>query len=170
MAFPLVADARFTSVFELHPKELLERNIRGILVDLDNTLAPYLQPDPDEAVIRWVHEMEQGGVKVLIFSNNHEPRVARFCKELRCLWLSEAGKPKDEAYEKGLALLGLSLSETAAVGDQIFTDTIGARRYGMRMLLVKPVQLRGYPLYALRRVAELPFVWMTHRGFREDQQ
>ena len=170
MAFPLLADAAFDTVFDLTAGELLRRGIRGLLVDLDNTLAPYLQPDPDEAIQRWVRDMERGGVRVLIFSNNHEPRVARFSAPLGCKWLSEAGKPKPEAYEKGLCLLGLAREETAAVGDQIFTDTIGARRFGMRMLLVRPVRLKGYPLYALRRVAELPFVWLTHRGFREEQR
>ncbi len=166
MAFPLIADVSFPTVQEIQPELLKQQGIRGLLVDLDNTLAPYLQPDPDPEIIGWVRTLTRAGIRVLVFSNNHEPRVSRFCAPLGCRWLSEAGKPKPEAYEKGLRMLGLCRREAAAVGDQIFTDTIGARRAGMRMLLVRPVRLRGYPLYALRRIAELPFVALTPKKFR----
>lgn len=164
VAFPLIADASFSSVYQITAELLLRKKIHGLLVDLDNTLAPYLQEDPDAGIIDWVHGLQAAGIRVLVLSNNHEPRVSRFCAPLDCQWLSEAGKPGKEAYRRGVEQLSLSEKEIAVVGDQIFTDTIGARRAGLCMLLVRPVRLRGYPLYQLRRVAEWPFVALTPRA------
>lgn len=159
MKFPFLADGYFTSVCEITGAYLKAHGRSGVLVDLDNTLGEYEQPDPNLEVIRWVNQMQQEGIQVLVFSNNHEPRVSRFARGLGCAWLSEAGKPNPKAYIHGAELLNLSLSQVAVIGDQIFTDTYGARRAGVSTILVQPLRLYGW--YALRYVAEWPFVQMT---------
>lgn len=165
LAFPLIADYSFPAVTDITPQWLLSRGIQGILVDLDNTLAPYRQAEPDGEIVRWARGVEDGGVKVLVLSNNHEPRVERFCREMEVPYLFEAEKPHRRAYERGLERLALPKERVAAVGDQIFTDTLGAKRAGLRMILVRPVRLRGYFWYVLRRAAELPFVWLTREKY-----
>lgn len=167
MKFWFRADLRFDSFRELKADFFLQRNLKVLLVDLDNTLAPYRQPEPDEDVIQWVSEMKRNGIRVLIFSNNTEKRVSRFCKDLECEWMAmprKPHKPGKEAYEIAVNRMQSEKKCVAAIGDQVFIDTLGARRFGIPVFLVRPVQLKGYPLYALRRVAEWPFVWMTPKG------
>mgnify|MGYP002703986462 CR=1 FL=1 len=53
--------------------------------------------------------------------------------------------------------MGAAPEETVMVGDQIFTDILGANRAGVTPLLVKPIRLAGNPGRYLRYAVETPF-------------
>ncbi len=51
------------SIFEITPEYLQERNIKGIITDLDNTL------------VEWYKRMQKNGISVMIVSNNKKKRL-----------------------------------------------------------------------------------------------
>ena len=53
--------------------------------------------------------------------------------------------------------MGRRPEETVMVGDQIFTDTLGANNAGVVPMLVEPIRLAGNPGRYLRYAAETPF-------------
>ena len=88
-----VPDMMFDSVFEIKPEMLIERNIRAVVLDIDNTLVTYGVAEPTEEVIAWIETLKSAGLHVAIASNNHEPRVALFNKNLGVFTTWESKKP-----------------------------------------------------------------------------
>lgn len=131
--------------------ELLRRlGVRLLLTDLDYTLAPKRQKDADEAVKAWIDALHAAGIEVVILSNNRNPlRVRRFCAPLGVSFVGHALKPARRGYRRAMARFGASPEETAMLGDKLLTDTLGARRSGVTMLMVEP---KGGPVGAWNRV------------------
>ena len=124
------------SVFGIDYQKLYEDGFRGIIFDIDNTLVPHGAdscPEIDELFLK----IRSTGLKTLILSNNDEPRVKRFLKNIDALYVCDAEKPKKTGYLKALEMMGLRKEETLCIGDQIFTDIIGANRCGIKGILVK---------------------------------
>ena len=81
-------------------------------------------------------------------------------------YLGHAGKPGTAGFEQAMARMGRTAGQTAMVGDQIFTDILGARRMGILALLVEPIQLAGNPGRYLRYAVEQPFRALGKRRSR----
>ena len=118
---------------------LRQQGIRLLLTDLDFTLAPKSVRHPDEGVLAWLSSLKESGVQVMVLSNNRSgKRVVDFCAELGIPYVGHAGKPSKKGYLRACEKSGISIEETAMLGDKLLTDTLGARRCGMLMLLVEP--------------------------------
>ena len=78
----LMPDFMFEKFDDVTPEFLKENNIEFLLIDIDNTLAPYEEPIPGEHVERWFKLLEANGIKAMLVSNNHPPRVELFNKSL----------------------------------------------------------------------------------------
>ena len=129
---------------------LKERGVKLLLSDLDFTLAPKKQKEPDAALKRWIDSLRAGGIEFAILSNNRSgERVERFCKPLGIGYVGHAGKPGTRGFREALARYGVTAEETAMLGDKLLTDTLGARRSGVLMLMVEP---KGGPDGAWNRV------------------
>lgn len=153
-----IPDRVYQSVLDIDPADLMKRGIRLLLADLDNTLARYGQPQPDPAVTAWRGALRVAGVELFLLSNSRRPaRVSSYGKALDIPVLGRAGKPGPGGYHAAMERMGASAQETAMVGDQIFTDILGAKRAGITALLVEPIALKGNPGRYLRYAAELPF-------------
>lgn len=126
------------SSFDIDYDALWERGVRGLLFDIDNTLAEHGM-DPDERAITLMAELKAKGFKICLLSNNKEERVARFNRNINAEYVYKSGKPSLRAYTEGMKRTGTKLSETVFIGDQIFTDIFGANRAGMYCILVKPI-------------------------------
>ncbi|MCR4434236.1 MAG: YqeG family HAD IIIA-type phosphatase [Clostridiales bacterium] len=133
---------------------LRSHNIKGLILDIDNTLVPNHVKDADENVIRWIERIKNSGFKVCIVSNASKKRVVRFNERLKLYAIHRASKPGTAAFKKAQKLMGIEPGETAVVGDQIFTDVFGGNRAGMYTILVKPIDRREQPLTRVKRVAE----------------
>lgn len=135
-------DLYLKSVYSLDPKALRSRGIRALLVDLDNTLVMwrYGQPGPQE--VAWVQSLRSAGIEPCIVSNSRPHRVFACAKALQIPAVADAAKPFGRAFRKAMALLGTSPSETAVIGDQLFTDILGGNRLGLYTILVIPVSER----------------------------
>ena len=158
MPFSLVPDRVYGSIFEIEPRALRRRGITLLLADLDNTLAKYGQPEPDQAVLNWKSALAAEGVTLFLLSNSRKPvRVRHYAEALDVPYLGHAGKPGTRGFRAAMEQMGMAPEETAMVGDQLFTDILGARRAGVKALMVEPIQLRGNPGRYLRYAVEEPF-------------
>ena len=148
----------YPSVTDISPKALAERGIRLVLADLDNTLAPYRVTEPSPEVTAWKEELEAQGIRLFLLSNSRKPgRAQEFAGKLGIPCQGHSGKPKKAGYIKAMERMGARPEETVMVGDQIFTDTLGANNAGVTPLLVRPIRLAGNPGRYIRYAVETPF-------------
>lgn len=158
MPFSLVPDRVYGSIFEIDPKALGRQGVTLLLADLDNTLARYGQTEPEEAVLAWKEALAAEGVALFLLSNSRKPaRVRRYAEALGIPFQGHSGKPKTGGFLRAMETMGRTPRETAMVGDQIFTDILGAKRSGVLALMVEPMELKGNPGRYLRYAAETPF-------------
>ena len=158
MPFSLIPRGVYPSVTDIRPEALAVRGIRLVLADLDNTLAPYKVEEPSDEIRAWKAELEAAGITLFLLSNSRKPgRAQRYAEKLGIPYQGHSGKPKRGGYLKALERMGCRPEEAVMVGDQIFTDTLGANRSGVIPLLIEPIRLAGNPGRYLRYAAETPF-------------
>ena len=158
MPVSLIPDGVYPSIYAIAPQTLARRGITLVLADLDNTLAKYGQKEPDDQVRSWKEGLERAGITLFLLSNSRKPgRAARFAQALGIPYLGRAGKPGTAGFRRAMEQMGAEPAATAMVGDQIFTDILGARRSGVLALLVEPVELAGNPGRYIRYAVETPF-------------
>lgn len=158
MGCPLIPDHVFGSIYELSPEVLQSTGIRLVLCDLDNTLAPYEAAAPSPALVAWKEELERSGVTLFVVSNSRKGRrCPDFCAALGVPYVRHAGKPGVKGFRAALEQTGISAGHALMVGDQIFTDILGANRAGIRSLLVRPMAWGKNPLRRVRYALETPF-------------
>ena len=148
----------YSSVTDIDPKILAQKGIRLVLADLDNTLAPYKEKQPPAQAAAWKRALEEQGIALFVLSNSRKPgRAQDFAQKLGVPFQGHSGKPKKACYLQAMKRMGVSPSQTVMVGDQIFTDTLGANNAGVIPLLVEPIRLAGNPFRYVRYAIETPF-------------
>ena len=148
----------YPSIAHISPKALADRGIKLVLADLDNTLVPYKVPEPTAEVFSWKQALEAEGIQLFLLSNSRKPHRPRiFAEALGIPYLGHAGKPKLGGFRRAMERMNAAPQETIMVGDQIFTDTLGACRMGIVPLLVEPIRLAGNPGRYIRYAVETPF-------------
>lgn len=135
----LTPDVVSPSLFDLSLDALQEQGIRGLLVDLDNTLVPYKQDDVTPEAAAWVEGARGRGFGVCIASNARTARVRKFAKALDVPGIPNSVKPVRRPFRKGMRLLQTTPEQTAIIGDQLFTDVLGGNRLGLHTVLVNPL-------------------------------
>ncbi len=166
-----VPDIMYDSVFDITPEALKKRNIRAVVLDIDNTLVTYGVAEPTEEVIAWIDTLKKAGLLVAIASNNHEPRVALFNQKLGVFTTWESKKPFSRSVKAAAAHFGVKTEEIAVIGDQIFTDVWCARNAGSLAILVKPIPYPENLFFKCKRVLEKPFIRTyrrRHNNIRKD--
>lgn len=155
--FSLLPWKQVDSIYSLTGPTMAREGIRFLMMDLDNTLCPYSQSEPDERLLDWKAELEAAGVTLFLLSNSRKPtRAAHFAQGMGIRYMGHAGKPRVGGYLRAMEENGFTPQESAMIGDQIFTDTLGANRAEIRSILVRPISLSGNPGRYLRYWAELP--------------
>lgn len=138
-------DLIVNAVHDLTPAVLDSHSIQGLMVDLDDTLVASKSVELAGSFRDWLEQLQTAQVPVLILSNGHPERVRHWSQELGVKGLALVGKPFWFAFRRGLALLGTPASATAMVGDQLFTDVLGANLAGLKSVLVTPLSTGGLP-------------------------
>ncbi|MBE7052366.1 MAG: YqeG family HAD IIIA-type phosphatase [Ruminococcaceae bacterium] len=113
--------------------------ISAVIFDIDNTLVAHTEPTPPQNVLDYFELLEKWDIKYAIVSNNNHERVHSFCKELGVPYYGKALKPRKKYLKKTMQQLDAVAKETALVGDQLFTDMLGANRMGFLSVLVTAV-------------------------------
>lgn len=131
------------SVCNIDLKKLKKtKKIKGIIVDLDNTLVAWGEKEISHRVIDWVKEAKRLEFKLCIVSNTNSKRVAEFAKIFNIPYHSKYFKPFSIAFNNGLKILDTKKSETVVIGDQIFTDIWGGNSLKLLTILVVPIVVK----------------------------
>ncbi len=164
----LTPDYMFEKYTDITPDFLLERGIHALLIDIDNTLAPYEQPDPDDTHRAWFRALSEAGIKVALVSNNGESRVKRFNETLGLLAYHKSGKPGKRTLLLAMETLGVDKGETAMLGDQLLTDSYAGRHLGLPSLIVPPIKDKTNLFFRFKRLCERPFIrkYAKREGYR----
>mgnify|MGYP000364741282 CR=1 FL=1 len=146
-------DKYLDSAYVVNYEKLYQEGYRGILFDIDNTLVPHGAP-ADERAIRLFARLRSIGLDYCLISNNQLPRVKPFADAVQAKFVEDAHKPSRKNYLKAMKLMHVDLDSCIFVGDQIFTDVYGAKRCGMRTILVKPLHPKEEIQIVLKRYLE----------------
>ena len=141
------------SAYKIDYEALYKQGIRGLIYDIDNTLVEH-GADASKEAIALMNRLRKLGFSVCFLSNNKEPRVKRFNEPIQAAYLYKGGKPGRDGYEKAMQLLGTNRKNTIFIGDQLFTDIYGAKRTGIRNILVKPIGKKEEIQIVLKRYLE----------------
>lgn len=141
------------SVFVIDYHKLYMLGYRGVIFDIDNTLVHHGE-DSTQEVDQLFREIHKTGLKTLLLSNNNAERIERFLVNIDTLYISDADKPKVDNYYKAIKMLDMKKEEAVFVGDQLFTDILGANRCGMANILVKFLRYEDEKKIGKRRTLE----------------
>ncbi len=165
----LLAFARFfpdecvESAYLIDYEELYGEGVRGLVFDIDNTLVEH-GADASEEARALFGRLREMGFETCLISNNGRERVERFNQEIQTLYLFKAGKPGRSAYLQAMNKMGTDLENTVFIGDQLFTDIYGAKRSGMRNILVEPVGKKEEVQIVVKRRLERIVMYRYGRG------
>lgn len=147
-------DLYLDNVTEINATLLKKNKIEGLILDVDNTLIDYYRNLIDGAE-EWCEELKNEGIKCIILSNsNKRDKVEKVAKSLNIEYLMFAKKPMKSGFKKALDQMGLLPEKVAVVGDQLFTDVLGAKRMHMFSILVKQVGEKDIFITKLKRPIE----------------
>jgi HAD superfamily phosphatase (TIGR01668 family) len=156
-----------SSVYAIRLDGLWERGIRGIIVDLDNTLLAWDSDGIAPELRKWVDRVRARGFRLCVVSNNGAGRVSRVADALSIPGIARAGKPRRRAFHQAMRVMGTAPDTTAVIGDQLFTDVLGGNRLRLLTILVVPIAGREYWSTRLVRRVErwfLPEGPLEHHG------
>ncbi len=150
------------SAYEIDYEAYYAAGYRGLIYDVDNTLVPHGAPADGRAKALFAR-LHAIGFSALILSNNKEPRVKSFAESVKYAdYIFKAGKPSVRGYREAMRRMGTAEKTTLFIGDQLFTDVWGAKRAGIRTVLVKPIHPKEEIQIILKRQLEkivLYFYW-----------
>lgn len=142
------------SIFELKPEDLKMKGIKGLIVDLDNTLIPWNQAFATKEVKEWFQLMTTNDIKLLVISNNQVDRVTTFAYPINIPYIGRAKKPLPKVFLKASKILNLKTNEVAIIGDQLLTDVLGGNLVGHYTILVDPLVRSDAPVTQFNRKIE----------------
>lgn len=155
------------SAYHLPYQKMAEKGIHGLIFDIDNTLAFHDIP-ADRQAEELFARLHQLGFTTCLLSNNKEPRVKAFAQATGAsFYVFKGGKPGTKGYRKAMELMGTAPADTVAVGDQLFTDILGANLAGIYSILVTPMNPKEEIQIVLKRFLEKPVLWAYKRKCRK---
>lgn len=158
MKFTFVPEYRFET-FDMASAEFLSGiGVKGIILDIDNTLEPYENEDPGEHVVLWLESLRMCGIKASIVSNNGRERVERFNKNLSLFACYKAKKPFKKNLLRAMQAMSTDRASTILMGDQVFTDVWAAHNAGIRAILVPPIKDKRDVFTRFKRLLEKPIL------------
>ena len=160
MRFPFMPTMMTDALTDVTPQLLRQRDIRLLMLDFDNTIVPYTTSTPTPEMEAWLREMAASETQLCVVSNSHKDRVKIFCAQYGIDCITHANKPFSKGIRQCLEKYGIPARQCALVGDQIYTDTLGANCAGVQSVLVKAIHNHNFWL-KLRHVAEMPFILIS---------
>lgn len=148
------------SLTDLTPQLLQDHGVRLLMLDFDNTIVPYTTDVPTKEMEDWLNAMKASPIQLCVVSNSHHGRVPSLCQTWGLDCITHAKKPFSKGIRECLQKYGIPASQAALVGDQIYTDTLGANGAGVLPILVKAIDNHNFWLKA-RHVLEMPFIFIA---------
>lgn len=151
----LKPDFIFNTFLDITPSFLKENNIKALLLDVDNTLTgEHKSKALRKGAPEWFALMRENGISLMILSNAKSKRAKAFGESIGLPAVGMSAKPLPFGYLKAVKALGVKRSETAMVGDQIFTDILGANALGIKTILVTDITPEKPLSFRIRRALE----------------
>jgi HAD superfamily phosphatase (TIGR01668 family) len=147
-------DAHAVTLSAVDRDALRRLGVRGIVLDLDNTCCAYHRPELAPGVADWVRAARAEGFRLVLLSNNFAERVAAVAAQLDVPAVPNALKPLPFGFLRAVRILGTGRRETVVIGDQLFTDVLGAKLLGYRAVLTEPLVAVDFPLTRVLRFLE----------------
>ncbi len=166
LSYLLTPDYVFPTFREVTPEFLASIGIRALVIDIDNTLAPYEVDEPDQVIQDWFASLEANGIKAALISNNHPPRVELFNRSLGLPAYPDSGKPGTQSILDAMRVMETTPEHTAGLGDQLLTDTLAVHRLDMISIIVPPIKDKTTLFFRFKRLLEKPFL----RRYRKKQE
>lgn len=151
----LLPDYIFATYREVTPEFLRGIGIKALLIDIDNTLAPYEMPEPDDNIRAWFRSLKENGIKATLVSNNDRERVELFNATLGLPAYYKSGKPFAKNLKRAMANMGTDKSDTAMLGDQLLTDAAAGKHIGLRTIIVPPIRDKNNAFFRSKRAMEV---------------
>lgn len=150
------ADIKKQTVWDIRVDELLEMGVRAIAVDADNTTSYDGTTEPLPFSHDWIKELKAAGIPVVLLSNAATERAQVLAEQYDIPVIGMALKPLPVGYLRAALKLRLPPSKICMVGDQLFTDILGANAVGYKSIYVYPYQpeTRNVVSYKIKRIAE----------------
>ena len=150
----------YPALTAVSPEKLYDDGIRLLMLDFDNTIVPYTVNEPTELMRQWLEAAKASPLQICVVSNSRHGRVVAFCEENGIDCITRAKKPFTRGIRECLARYQVTPEAAALVGDQIYTDVLGANSAGVCSILIPAIDNHNIWL-KLRHVAELPFIWLA---------
>ena len=150
----LYPDLLLDSVKDLTPEFLMEYGIKGIIFDLDETLAPRHKDGPGEDILAHIELLKKSGITMALVSNSPRDRVSDFNREMQISFFPKAQKPRVKVLKRAVKFMGFPNNRIAMVGDQIFTDVLAGNRIGLLTVMVSPLEDRKTKFFRFKRYLE----------------
>ena len=146
------------SVFDIDIDFLKKNNATAVIFDIDNTLVGFTVAIPPEEIKNYIFLLKQQGIKIAVASNNNKERVSLFCKDLDIPYISRACKPLPFSLFKLCKIMGVKAKNTVFVGDQVYTDSLGANIAGMVSVMVDIIDTKESLTFKIKRALEVPVI------------
>lgn len=148
-------DENVKTIKDVGYEKLKGSGIEAVIFDLDNTLARWGDESLEGEVLDLLEEIDDLGLHIAVLSNSQKKEIEKFIADLPFPHLFNAGKPKSRGFKAMLNELGVPAEKTAMVGDQLFTDVLGANRMNMYTIRVEPLDPdREYKFTRINRLGE----------------
>lgn len=162
----IIPDFYFNKVTDITPEFLKSHGIKGVALDIDNTLTFDNQHVLPDEVAQWLAVINEARIAAIVVSNNGEKRSRAFSELCTLPYFSNAHKPSQRSIPIVLDILGAEANETAVIGDQIFTDIWYGKRAKCRTILVNKMGDDVMFGVRLKRVLEKPLmIGLKKKGF-----
>ena len=162
MGFSLLPKIIVPELTDISAELLRSRGVKLLMLDFDNTIVPYTTSTPTEKMQSWLESMTESDIQLCVVSNSRKDRVKIFCARYGIPCITHANTPLSSGIRECMEKFRMDPTKCALVGDQIFTDTLGANCTGVTSILVKAINNHNIWL-KLRHVAEMPFIFMARK-------
>ena len=143
------------SFLDITPEFLRENNIKALLLDVDNTLTyAHKTKKLRDGAEKWFSLMRENDISLIVLSNAKPKRAREFGESIGLSAIGGSAKPLPFGYLRAKWRLSLKSSEIAMVGDQLFTDTLGAKLCGMKTVFVTDITPEDGLSFRIRRKLE----------------
>jgi HAD superfamily phosphatase (TIGR01668 family) len=167
LCFPTLYRRRITDVTA---EDLHRLGAKALLLDVDNTLTTHDAPDLTDEVKTWLAEMQVAGFSLIIVSNNRAERVAPFAEKIGLPYYARARKPLPFGFRAAAKQAGVCRKECVVIGDQLFTDMLGANLAGIPSILLEPIQMeKEQKFIVFKRKIEKPMLNSRRQRVRKER-